>query len=123
MNSEELLKLAIPMMIHEDTRKFISRKERNWRQDFIDLGIPDVDKAWKFMMTLTTDDEEKPPELDRDGSGQMIYTFEKEMPNGVWAYIKIKIKDFSNTKKCVSISFHPCEYGPKAKINKKILGN
>lgn len=43
------------------------------------------------------------------------------MPNGVWAYIKIKIKDYSNIKKCVSMSFHPCEYGPKAEINKKIL--
>lgn len=117
METGDFLAVAIPLMAEPNTRHFVKRKERDWEQDLIDLGVDGLDKLWSMMMTLDKREEQKPPELDHDGSGDLVYAFEKEMPNGIWAYIKLKIK--SSNGKCVSISCHPVEFGLNAMKNSK----
>jgi hypothetical protein len=108
------LQQAKPLMISRETRHIVSRKERDKLQDYSDLGIADDNHAWRIMLTLEDIDECcNSPQVDDDASGDLVHFYEKLMANGVWAYIKIKIKIRSGTLKCVAISIHPVEKGPR----------
>ncbi|MGG1518620.1 hypothetical protein ABE504_24585 [Paenibacillus oryzisoli] len=108
----EFLHEAKKLMTSRETRHIINRKDRDKRQDYFDLGVMNDSHAWQIMLTLEESDEcSGSPTLDHNGSGEMIYEYEKQMANGVWAYIKIKIK--SAETKCIAISFHPVEVGPR----------
>lgn len=93
-------------------RHFVIRRERNYRQDLFDLGLgSSMDKVWEVICQLETVDMMKERELDENGSGEWVYFYQKDMPNGTTAYIKLKVDE---RRGCVCISFHPVEYGENA---------
>jgi len=84
---------------------FSKRNDYDTVQALLDLGIEDRRTAWREIMKLKPADQYKPPELDRRGSGELVWFFRKEL-NGQIAYIKLSI----DQNLCICISFHPEGY-------------
>ncbi|MDQ6422597.1 hypothetical protein RB620_24500 [Paenibacillus sp. LHD-117] len=108
----ELFLSRMKMLIQkgQNYRHFVHRKSRNVRADLIELGFSSSIEIWQSLLELTRKDLYKPPEPDHNGSGELIYFFMKSMPNGVNAYVKVKIKSTDTGELCVCLSFHPAEY-------------
>ena len=102
----------IKELVASGKRHFVIRKDRNYRQDLFDLGIGNMNKVWDVILRLEFENMTKKPELDNNGSGDFVYFYQMDMPNGKTAYIKLKIDEHRG---CVCISFHPVKYGKKAK--------
>jgi hypothetical protein len=84
---------------------FSKRNDYDTIQALFDLGIEDRKAAWRVIMKLKPTDQYKQPELDRRGSGELVWFFRKEL-NGQMAYIKLTI----DQNLCMCLSFHPEGY-------------
>jgi len=106
----ELFLTKVKTLIQIGQRHFVRRKSRNVEQDLLDLGLSSTKELWNSIMELQVIESYKPPELDLNGSGEKVFFFQKIMPNGIIAYIKLKVKINKNGELCVCLSFHPTTY-------------
>lgn len=102
----EQLKLLSKMkkLIYLGKRKFIFRKDRDYIQELLDIGITE-NEAWCEMMTLSSYDYcyDYKPTYSKNGKDAL--TFKKKI-NGYLVYIKIKIEQYNNNEMTVCLSFH-----------------
>jgi hypothetical protein len=101
MATAEFLRQA-KALISNGRTYFSKRNDFDTVQALFALGIEDRKVAWREIMKLKPTDQYKPPELDRRGSGELVWFFRKEL-NGQIAYIKLTI----DQNLCMCLSFHP----------------
>jgi hypothetical protein len=104
MTTAEFLRQA-KALISNGRTYFSKRNDYDTTQALFDLGIEDRKGAWCEVLKLKPTDQYKPPELDRRGSGELVWFFRKDI-NGKKAYIKLTI----DQNLCICISFHPEGY-------------
>ncbi len=109
---EEFLREA-RALIRVNKRRFVKREDRDYLKDLFDLGIESRDQAWRVIRSLRATNQSQDTEPDEDGSGKLVWFFQKQMENGLYAYIKLTIDE----RGCVCISCHPVEYGENATSN------
>ncbi|QDH19539.1 type II toxin-antitoxin system MqsR family toxin [Saccharibacillus brassicae] len=107
MTTEEFLRQAKKLIANKKTY-FSQRRDYDTAQALLDLGIVHRSLAWREILRLVPSDQYKPPELDHNGSNNLVFFFRKEI-NGVSAYIKLSI----DQNLCMCISFHPEGYTTK----------
>ncbi|HWO75035.1 MAG TPA: hypothetical protein VNM69_03840 [Bacillus sp. (in: firmicutes)] len=106
-NIIEFLK-QIKNLISKGKYDFITRKYKlpngerlNYIQSLLEIGLTNIDDAWKEILSLTPRHYFRGPTPDRDRDGE-VWEFKKEI-NGVMTYIKLKI---DRKRGCVCMSFH-----------------
>lgn len=101
----EQLKLLSKMkkLIVNGKRRFSGRKDRDYIQELLDIGISEKE-AWDYILTLCAADyyPDYKPFYSKDGNS---LTFKKYI-NGYLVYIKIKIEEYDNNEMTLCLSFH-----------------
>ena len=102
----EQIKLLSKMkrLIHSGNKKFVSRKDRDFIQELLDIGISEED-AWKEIISLSSYDYCSDYKPTYSKKGEDALTFKKKI-NGYIVYIKIKIEQYNNNEMTVCLSFH-----------------
>lgn len=102
----EQIKLLSKMkrLIHSGNKKFVSRKDRDYIQELLDIGISEAD-AWKEIISLSSYDYFPDYKPTYSKKGEDALTFKKTI-NGYIVYIKIKIEQYNNNEMTVCLSFH-----------------
>ena len=103
--SDEQLKLLSKMkkLIYKGKRKFAERKDRNYLDELLKIGISE-DDAWNIILSLSEKNychDYKPFYYKTDNA--LIF---KKMINRHLVYIKIKIEKYDNDEMTICISFH-----------------
>lgn len=91
-------------LIYNGKRKFSERKDRDYIQELLNIGVSESD-AWKEILSLSGNDyyhDYKPFYYKRDDDA---LTF-KKLINGYLVYIKLKIEQYNNNEVTVCLSFH-----------------
>ena len=105
MTSEQLKQLSrMKKLINQGCKKFASRKDRDYIQELLDIGITE-EMAWNEILTLSNQNyacDYKPFYAKRLDDA---LTFKKVI-NGYKVYIKIKIEEYNNNDVTVCLSFH-----------------
>lgn len=116
-SDEESFLEEAKVLINSNKRHFVMRRNQDFRQDLLDLGLGrSIEKVWDTILNLNPSEMTKPPEADDNGSGKIMWFFQKTMLNGVTAYIKLTI---DKARGCVCISFHPVRFGKNAQKHNK----
>ncbi len=106
MMTNEQLKLLSKMkkLISQGRKKFTSRKDRDYIQELLDIGITEA-MAWDEILTLSSQNYvyDYKPFYSRRSENALIF---KKMINGYKVYIKIKIEEYNNDDVTVCLSFH-----------------
>ena len=89
-------------LIKNGNRRFQMRKDRDYIQDLLELGIDEVE-AWDIILTLNNHFYFKDPKPTYyKNKDTLIF---KRKVNGVLTYIKLKIET-KNKEETVCLSFH-----------------
>lgn len=93
----------IKKLVSNGQRKFEIRKDRDYVEDLLDIGITE-EEAWSHIFSLNKNFwfVDPKPNYYKDENALI---FKKEV-NGVLAYIKLKIEVEENFEKAVCLSFH-----------------
>lgn len=105
MTAEQIRLLAkMKKMIVEGNKKFSGRKDRDYLQDLLNIGITEQG-AWQSILTLSSKDyyHDYRPFYLKNGRDALV--FKKEI-NGYVIYIKIKLELYNNTETVTCLSFH-----------------
>ena len=105
MNGEQLKILTkMKKLIKEGKRKFLIRKDRDYLQDLLELGISETE-AWNIILELNKNfyfNDPKPSYFKTTNT--LIF---KRQINGIVVYIKLTIEENNNKEEIVvCISFH-----------------
>ncbi len=99
----EQIKLLTRMkkLINQGHRRFEVRKDRDYLQDLLDIGITESE-AWNEILLLSVYDyrQDYRPFYNREGSAALIF---KKIINGYMVYIKLKLE---KDEIVVCLSFH-----------------
>lgn len=102
----EQIKLLSKMkkLIIKGCRKFCCRKDRDYIQELLDIGITEED-AWQEILSLSSRDYylDFKPFYYKNSDDALIF---KKYINGYKVYIKIKIEQYNNNEMVVCLSFH-----------------
>lgn len=98
-------------LIRTGRRHFVARTRNgvSYLQHLADLGLTDVEEAWECVLELEPIHYHSGPSPDygdASSSGRVIWVFKSEI-NGIVAYIKLK--DETDRRGCVCLSFHEDE--------------
>lgn len=98
-------------LVRKGKRHFVKRMRdgKSYVQQLADLGLSSIDEAWECVLQLNETHYASGPESDhRDGPGspKVVWKFKMEI-NEVTAYIKLK--DETEGRGCVCMSFHEDE--------------
>lgn len=105
MSGEQLKKLSrMKKLIKNGKRRFLSRKDRDYIQELLDIGITEED-AWREILQLTAYDyiDDYRPIYYKVSDDALTF---KKLVNGYKVYIKIKIEEYNNEEATVCLSFH-----------------
>lgn len=105
MNGEQLKILTkMKKLIKLGKRRFLQRRDRDYLQDLLELGISE-EAAWNIILELNTNFYFKDPKPSYYKNTETLI-FKKQI-NGVVAYIKLNIENSNNKDEIVvCISFH-----------------
>lgn len=105
MNGDQLRLLnRMKKLINQGFRKFADRKDRNYLQELLDIGIS-VDEAWQEILTLNRNNyffDLKPCYYKNN---ENTLTFKKYINNNL-VYIKLKLETYNDNEYTVCLSFH-----------------
>lgn len=105
MTSEQLKQLSkMKKLINQGCKKFASRKDRDYIQELLDIGITE-EMAWSEILTLSAQNYvyDYKPFYAKHSDDALTF---KKMINGCKVYIKIKIEEYNNKDATVCLSFH-----------------
>ncbi|MBQ9024174.1 MAG: hypothetical protein IJ105_03015 [Bacilli bacterium] len=105
MNEKQKRELArMKKLVHEGKRKFIIRRDRNYLQDLLEIGISE-ELAWNEILLLSAYDyvPDYRPFFSKNGNDGL--TFKKRINDNL-VYIKIKIEEYNKEDATVCLSFH-----------------
>ena len=105
MTSEQLKQLAkMKKLINKGFRKFACRKDRDYIQELLDIGITE-EMAWSEILTLSAQEhfDDNKPFYRKKGGDALLF---KKKINGYIVLIKIKIEEYDNNEETVCLSFH-----------------
>jgi len=108
--AEPFLRRMVDLII--SGRKHFVRRNRSGKtaiQMLAKLGITSFDEAWEIVIALSSKEYFRGPVVDRDdppGSPPRLFIFKIEV-NGILTYIKLK--DDTENRGCVCLSFHEDE--------------
>ena len=91
-------------LIKEGKCRFSSRKDRNYLQELLDIGI-NVNDAWKEILSLNKNYYFIDPKPSYSKKDENSLTF-KKLINGNVVYIKIRLELRNNNEETVCLSFH-----------------
>ncbi len=115
MNGQSLLLdflIRMKVLVQTGKRHFV-RRNRNgvsYVQQLARLRLSSPDEAWDCVMELGENHYLSGPEIDRGepaSTDKVVWTFIMEI-NGIITYIKLK--DETERRGCVCLSFHEAEY-------------
>ena len=99
----EQIKLLTRMkkLINQGHRRFAVRKDRDYLQDLLDIGITEYE-AWNEILLLSSYDYQHDyrPFYNREGEAALVF---KKHINGYMVYIKLKLE---GDEIVVCLSFH-----------------
>lgn len=105
MNGEQLRLLSkMKKLINQGFRKFADRKDRNYLQELLEIGIS-VDESWQEILTLNRNNyffDHKPCYYKNN---ENTLTFKKIINNNL-VYIKLKLETYNDNEYTVCLSFH-----------------
>lgn len=105
MTGEQLKQLAkMKKLINQGCKKFIGRKDRDYIQELLDIGITE-EMAWNEILTLSAHNYVYDYKPFYGKRGEDALTF-KKIINGYKVYIKIKIEEYNKKDTTVCLSFH-----------------
>lgn len=108
MNCEQIKLLTkMKKLISENKRKVLIRKDRDYLEDLLEIGI-NLEDMWKEILSLNKNFYFPDP-LPIYYQTENTLTF-KKIINGYLTYIKLTIEN-KNNEKVVVISFHKDEGG------------
>lgn len=105
MTGEQIKQLArMKKLINNGCKKFACRKDRDYIQELLDIGITE-DSAWQEILMLSAYDyyPDYKPFFSKKGDDALVF---KKYINGYLVYIKIKIEQYNNKDMTVCLSFH-----------------
>lgn len=104
MNMDQLRLLSyMKKLIKEGKRRFKTRKDRDYLQDLLEIGISESE-AWNFILELNSNFyfcDPKPSYYSQND----ILIFKRKI-NGIDTYIKLAIEQNNNGEETVCWSFH-----------------
>lgn len=91
-------------LINKGCRKFARRKDREYLQDLLEIGITE-EKAWQEILSLSSANYQQDyrPFYLKQGDDALVF---KKYINGYLIYIKLKIEEYNNKELTVCLSFH-----------------
>lgn len=105
MTSEQVKQLSrMKKLINQGYKRFASRKDRDYIQELLDIGITE-EMAWSEILSLSAKDYIYDYKPFYSKNSEEALTF-KKMINGYKVYIKIKIEEYNNNDATVCLSFH-----------------
>lgn len=105
MTNDQLRKLSkMKQLINKGHRRFIYRRDRNYIQDLLNIGITE-NQAWQEVLTLSAYDYSIDYRPFYNKQGEDALTFKKKI-NGKCVYIKLKIEEYNIEETTVCLSFH-----------------
>lgn len=105
MTEKELKQLSkMKKLINQGKCRFLIRKDRDYLQELLDIGISESD-AWQEILSLSKVDycPDYRPFYLKSGDDALVF---KKIINGVKVYIKLKIEEYNNNETTLCISFH-----------------
>ena len=104
MNSQQIkLFYKMKKLIVSGKRRFISRKDRDYLKDLLEIGITEKE-AWNNILLLNCYFYYPDPKPNYSTKGESL-VFKKEI-NEIMKYIKLKIEINNNGEEVVCLSFH-----------------
>ena len=91
-------------LINAGKRKFVCRKDRDYIQDLLDIGISE-EEAWVEVLTLSKYNYVHDYKSFSSKIGNDALVFKKDI-NGYLVYIKLKIEQYNNNDFTICLSFH-----------------
>lgn len=105
MTGEQLKQLSkIKKLIISGNRRFAIRKDRDYLQELLDIGISE-ENAWMEILTLSANDYifDFKPYYSKNNMNALTF---KKIINGFVVYIKLIIEIYNNNEETVCLSFH-----------------
>ena len=103
MTSEQIKLLhKMKELISKGYRKFAFRKDRDYVQELLDIGIT-IDDAWNEILTLSSNNYFPDYNYFNDFDRALVF---KKCINGYIVYIKLKIEIYFKNEMTVCLSFH-----------------
>lgn len=104
MNYQQIKLLSkIKKLITSDKRRFAIRKDRDYVEELLGLGITESE-AWNYILRLNVHSYFPDPKPEYYKNGESL-TFKRQI-NGELAYIKLKVEKIEGEEEVVCLSFH-----------------